>query len=105
MPKNRRSASATPRGLVGVRGVVQGEEILILGYPHESPLQLDGLTPTEREIVAALVSGNSNAEIAAARGTSIRTVTTQVARALRKLGVASRGELAAVAASNPPPRR
>lgn len=51
------------------------------------------LTPAEREVVALLFEGRSNAEIARARGVSVRTVANQVASVLRKLGVGSRSAL------------
>lgn len=43
-----------------------------------------------------LLDGQSNAEIAARRGRSARTVANQVAAVLRKLGVSSRIELIAL---------
>ena len=56
-----------------------------------------GLTPSESEVMAHLVAGRSNAEIAVLRGSSPRTVANQVASVFRKLGVASRLELVALA--------
>jgi DNA-binding NarL/FixJ family response regulator len=53
------------------------------------------LSATERCVVSEVLGGKSNAEIAQARGTSTRTVANQIANAFRKLGVRSRGELAA----------
>ena len=58
----------------------------------------DTLTPAELEVVALLAKGTTNAEIARARGTSTRTVETQIHRAYQELGVASRTRLAVVAA-------
>lgn len=65
-----------------------------------------GLTPREAEVLAGLVAGASNAEIARRHGVSVRTVEHQVAAVLAKLGVDSRG--AAVAEAHrrglvPPP--
>ena len=54
-----------------------------------------GLTSAEQEVVALLLDGHDNASIAAARKTSPRTTANQVASIFRKLGVASRAELAA----------
>lgn len=51
------------------------------------------LTAAEREVTALLLEGASNAEIAATRRTSERTVANQVASILRKLGVAGRSEV------------
>jgi DNA-binding CsgD family transcriptional regulator len=53
------------------------------------------LTAAESEIVRELIAGRANAEIARARGRSVRTIANQVASILRKLGVSSRVELAA----------
>jgi ATP/maltotriose-dependent transcriptional regulator MalT len=56
-----------------------------------------GLSPREREVLALLAAGRSNAEIAEALFVSRRTVTTHVTRIYEKLGVASRAEAVAVA--------
>jgi DNA-binding CsgD family transcriptional regulator len=53
------------------------------------------LTPAERRVALAVLAGYSNAEIARMRGSATRTVANQVATIFRKLGVRSRGELAA----------
>jgi DNA-binding CsgD family transcriptional regulator len=52
------------------------------------------LSEAEREVVLAILDGRSNADIALARGRSVRTVANQAASAFRKLGVRSRSELA-----------
>lgn len=57
------------------------------------------LTQAERQVVAAVLSGRTNAAIAKARRTSSRTVANQLACIYRKLGVASRWELAARSAN------
>ncbi|MFW6050714.1 MAG: response regulator transcription factor [Myxococcota bacterium] len=56
-----------------------------------------GLTRAEQDVVAHLLEGASNAEIARRRGTSPRTVANQLACVFRKLGVSSRQEVALVA--------
>jgi DNA-binding NarL/FixJ family response regulator len=53
------------------------------------------LTASEREVAAAILEGKSNAAIAKQRKSAVRTVANQVASIFRKLGVHSRGELAA----------
>lgn len=53
------------------------------------------LTNAERAVMALLLEGKSNAEIAKARKTAVRTVANQVASLFRKYGVGSRAELAA----------
>lgn len=52
------------------------------------------LSEAETRILAELVTGRSNREIATRRGTSLRTVTNQVSAVFRKLGVRSRAEVA-----------
>lgn len=57
------------------------------------------LTAAERAVTRALVTGRSNAEIAALRGVSVRTVANQLASIYEKLGVGSRLELVALITS------
>lgn len=56
-----------------------------------------GLSPREREVLAALARGLSNTEIADALRISPRTVATHVENVFRKLGVANRVAAAVVA--------
>jgi DNA-binding CsgD family transcriptional regulator len=51
------------------------------------------LTAAEREVITALLEGQSYAEIANRRGRSVETVAKQAGSAFRKLGVSSRSEL------------
>ena len=60
--------------------------------PGEAPAVL---TEAERAVVALVLSGCSNAQVASGRGRSARTVANELASAYRKLGVGSRAELAA----------
>jgi NarL family two-component system response regulator LiaR len=55
------------------------------------------LTPRERDVLALLVEGLTNAEIAGRLGISRSTVKVHVSNTLSKLGVSSRGEAATVA--------
>ena len=55
--------------------------------------RLDGLTPREREVMARVVAGRHNREIAAELAISPRTVEVHKARMMDKLGVASVAEL------------
>jgi len=58
------------------------------------PLLLDALTPRELDIVAALVDGATNREIAAQFGISPQTVKNHLSVVFEKLGVSTRLELA-----------
>ncbi len=54
---------------------------------------IDGLTEAECEVAQLVLRGDSNAAIAATRGTSPRTVANQLASIYRKRGISSRQEL------------
>jgi DNA-binding CsgD family transcriptional regulator/tetratricopeptide (TPR) repeat protein len=56
-----------------------------------------GLTPREREVLALVVDGRTNRQIAEALFISHKTASVHVSNILAKLGVANRGEAAAVA--------
>jgi NarL family two-component system response regulator LiaR len=58
------------------------------------------LTPRERDVLALLVEGLTNAEIAIRLGISRATVKVHVSSILSKLGVSSRGEAIGVAIHN-----
>ena len=72
---------------------VESEELIVLSFPLDAPVSDIHLTPSELEIVAAIREGKTNADIARARGTAVRTVANQLAALFRKLGVRSRSEL------------
>jgi DNA-binding NarL/FixJ family response regulator len=61
------------------------------------PLAFGALTPSEAQVLEHLARGMSNAAIARARHTSVRTVANQVASLFRKTGARSRAELARIA--------
>ncbi|HZC99067.1 MAG TPA: AAA family ATPase [Actinomycetes bacterium] len=56
-----------------------------------------GLTPREREVLALVADGRTNRQIAEALFISTKTASVHVSNILAKLGVANRGEAAAVA--------
>jgi DNA-binding NarL/FixJ family response regulator len=89
----QRVAARIPAGARGWE--VEREGAIVVAYPAESGDLPADLTAAQREVAAALLDGQSNAEIALARGRSARTIANQVASIFRRLGVASRGELAA----------
>lgn len=76
---------------------VGGERFVIMSLPARA----DGntyasLSAAERDVASDAAAGLSNAEIANKRGRSARTIANQLASVYRKLGVASRAELAAL---------
>jgi DNA-binding NarL/FixJ family response regulator len=79
--------------------LVGGRSLVVLSYPTpRDASQARGpeeLTFAERDVLALVLRGHRNAEIAATRGTSLGTVSKQIDSIYRKLGVHSRGELAA----------
>jgi DNA-binding CsgD family transcriptional regulator len=85
-----------PVGLQVLGFELGGEEFLVLEWPT-APVELPAsLTAAEREVVALLRGGLSNAEIAHRRGRAVRTVANQVASIFGKLGVGSRSQLDAL---------
>lgn len=71
------------------------ERFLVGSSPLINSSDLKNLSETEREIVALLVAGSTNTDIAARRRASEHTVANQVQSIFRKLGVRSRAELVA----------
>jgi DNA-binding NarL/FixJ family response regulator len=81
---------------------VGSDELAILSFPIDRMAVPETVTESERAVGIALAQGLSNAEIAAARGTSVRTIANQVASLLRKLGARSRVEVGARFCSTTP---
>ncbi len=86
-------------GLQASRAVVDGREVVVFAFRPEraragGSALVARLSASEREVVALLLEGRSNAEIARARGTTLGTIGKQIESAYRRLGVRSRGELA-----------
>ena len=72
----------------------QGVEYAVLSDEGPTP-ELLKLTDAEREVVALVIEGLSNAQVATRRKTAARTVANQLQSIFRKLGLASRAELIA----------
>lgn len=87
---------SAPRGLVAWR-LAGLDDVALLEWPTSAPATPDGLTEAEREVLALVREGLSNAEIARRRGRSVRTVANQIASIFAKCGVRSRAELFALA--------
>ncbi|MBL8954105.1 MAG: response regulator transcription factor [Myxococcaceae bacterium] len=71
------------------------DEYATLSVPAPQAQKAAPLTPAERVVVALLLEGKTNPQIARARKTSVRTVANQVASIFKKLSVGSRAELIA----------
>jgi DNA-binding CsgD family transcriptional regulator len=67
--------------------------------PSERRDGFEGLTPTEREVVALVAEGRTNAQVATRMYVSPHTVNTHLRNAFLKLGVQSRVELARLVAA------
>jgi DNA-binding CsgD family transcriptional regulator len=92
------AALPVPCDLRASRFTVGGFDYAILEFRVAAAIPA-GLTEAEREVAALAAAGVSNGEIARGRGRAPRTVANQLASVFRKLGVASRAELAARCAS------
>jgi DNA-binding NarL/FixJ family response regulator len=79
----------------GLRVAFAAPDLALFAFDIPESDDAASLTEAEHEVALLVFDGLSNAEIAAMRSTSIRTVAKQVASILRKLDVASRAELAA----------
>jgi DNA-binding CsgD family transcriptional regulator len=75
-----------------------GVECAVLSCRLPEGRPLAELTPAENEVARLAVEGHSSAEIAALRGTSVRTVDNQLGSIYTKLGLNSRAELAVLMA-------
>lgn len=85
---------ALPTGLRAAQFSFGGDRFAVMSLPTFSPALPETLTAAERQVALLVLDGCTNREIAAARGTSLRTVANQVASVLAKAGVCSRLHLA-----------
>ena len=72
-----------------------GQQLLVGSSPLLEPGGIADLTPAEGEVLASLIAGSTNQDIAQRRSTSARTVANQVQAIFRKFGARSRGDLMA----------
>jgi DNA-binding NarL/FixJ family response regulator len=68
-------------------------EPLVISFPISDVDWRRGLSPAEVSVVEAMLAGEGRPQIAARRGTAMRTIVNQIASAFRKLDVSSRLEL------------
>jgi DNA-binding CsgD family transcriptional regulator len=84
--------AAPPPGLTITLIEIAGEQYAVLEFPVGIVADLP-LTPSERKVVMGVLRSQSNAEIAAARGVSVRTIANQLASIYKKLRITSRAKL------------
>ena len=100
-PQTKQRLTQAPAGLSAARFQVGTETLAVLSFPIQGEARrTEELTPAEHEVVGMMLQGLSNAAIGERRRTSPRTVANQIASIFRKLGVGSRGELAAAIAGH-----
>ena len=92
MGRHTKRQASPPPNLVVQRLRVGREDMLVFEW-GDSAKQVEGLTEAERDVLARVVRGDSNAAIAKARKSSVRTVANQVASLLRKTSAKSRYDL------------
>jgi len=68
----------------------------VLSFPLPRVGLPECLSAAERDVALGVIAGKTNAEIGAARGTSVRTVANQIASLFKKLRVTSRQQIAAL---------
>ncbi len=98
-PADVRDHLRVPPGLQAFRFRLGSDEFALISFDlrdTDHRARLDALSPSQRQIAKLAAQGWSNAEIAHARATSVRTVENQIADVYRKLGLRSRRGLAAL---------
>jgi DNA-binding CsgD family transcriptional regulator len=92
-PRRKREARPPPSGLVAYRLDSADDDLVVFEWQPRQDHSVPALSAAERVVLDHVVAGKSNAEIAALRRVSVRTIANQVASLLRKFGVGSRFEL------------
>jgi DNA-binding CsgD family transcriptional regulator len=104
---NLSEVPCAPANLEAYGFTIETDEYVILTFRPGKGIGIsesyEALTQSERGVVRLVMRGWSNSRIAAARGTSPRTIANQLGAAYRKLGVQSRRELIA-SGRQPEPR-
>lgn len=77
------------------RLTIDGVTFVVLSFATVPDLLPAELSAAECDVLRCVLRGDSNAEVAARRHTAVCTAANQVASIFRKIGVASRAELAA----------
>ena len=93
--ERRNLVPGPPPGIEALSFEDGDDDYVVLAVPlpvWELPAEL---TVAEQEVARSVLAGQSAAEIAAARATTVRTVANQVQSVYQKLGIGSRVELAA----------
>jgi DNA-binding CsgD family transcriptional regulator len=90
---------APPEDLEAWEIDLDGHVFVVFEWPTKKQELAAPLTPAERDVLALVLLGESNAAIARRRHRHVRTIANQVASIFRKIGVGSRLELIARAAS------
>lgn len=85
------SASTTAASISFIE--LHGEQLRVVAMPRPDRRLPEILPPAELAAVQSLVTGQSYAEIARARGTSTRTIANQITAVFRRMGVSGRSEL------------
>lgn len=76
----------------------EGEDVYFFSLLVPEVRYPERTTQAEREVIDLLLDGNTSEEVAQLRGTSARTVTTQLGEIYRKAGVRTSRQLAAFTA-------
>lgn len=88
------------RGLRKIGGHERMRAVTAITDARIEAFDLSAMTDVEREVLAMLVEGASNVEIARRRGRSVKTIANQVRALYQKVGVGSRRELWAMRSSS-----
>jgi DNA-binding NarL/FixJ family response regulator len=99
-PSSKRTAVPADGAVRTFRLRYADEDLLVVSAPVQVH-RPETLSPAQLEVAQAVARGASNAAIARARGTSVRTVSNQVSAIFARLGVTSRQQLAAAMARTP----